>query len=157
MKLATIHGGIFSLLHYSKIISVVRYDNLRIEWIPFTGPERWGAIDGDLNDLVLRMTVTKDEVMLWLIDDIDETGITQLFHDIAGIFAHGNVWHADFAHSKVRCGYLFILQAGKLGLMGGKFLFLLLIDGIVNAAASKKSNNENGTDEEFSVRWHDSS
>ena len=44
-----------------KNISVVRYDNLRIEWIPFTGPERWGAIDGDLNDLVLRVIVTKDE------------------------------------------------------------------------------------------------
>ena len=49
----------------------------------------------------------------------------------------------------MRCGYFFILQAGKLGLMGGEFLFLLLIDGIVNAAASKKSNNENDTDEDF--------
>ena len=49
----------------------------------------------------------------------------------------------------MRCGYFFILQAGKLGLKGGEFLFLLLIDGIVNAAASKKSNNENDTDEDF--------
>ena len=128
---------------------MIGHNNLGIEGVPIACLKGRCAVYSDLYDVVLNVIFAKNEIMLWLIDDIDETGIAQLFHDIAGIFTHGNVWHADFAHSKVRCGYLFILQAGKLGLMGSKFLLPLLVDGIVNAAAGEKSNNENDTDEDF--------
>nr|DAQ53216.1 MAG TPA: hypothetical protein [Caudoviricetes sp.] len=128
---------------------MIGHNNLGIEGVPIACFKGRCAVYSDLYDVVLSVIFAKNEILLWLIDDIDETGITQLFHDIAGIFAHGNVWHADFAHSKVRCGYLFILQAGKLGLMCGEFLFPLLIDGIVNTAAGEKSNNENDADEDF--------
>lgn len=93
-----------------------------IKLVPFALRERRRAVNGDFDDLVLRVIVAEDEVMLWLIDHIGKACIFQGFDNISGIVILGKVRHFHFAHGKVRCGDFLVFQTGKFCLMDRKFL-----------------------------------
>ena len=58
---------------------MIGHNNLGIEWVPIAGFKGRCTVYSDLYDVVLSVIFAKNEILLWLIDDIDETGITQLF------------------------------------------------------------------------------
>lgn len=119
----------------AKNIVVIGHYDLSIKRVPLAGSKRRCRINGYLNYFILRMLVAKNQIVLWLIDNILEPGIAKLFHDVPGIFIKRNIRHTDFANSEMGSGDFLIFQTGKLCLMGGKGLPVFLL---VRAVYTKK-------------------
>nr|DAF86288.1 MAG TPA: hypothetical protein [Siphoviridae sp. ctx254] len=130
---------------------VVCNDDRDIDFIPVADIHARNTIYGDFDDGVIAFGRGVGEIRHWLDGDVDETGILEVLLDNTVVGGHTdlNFRHLDFAHSKVRCGYFFILQAGKLGLMGGEGSAIVRMVGGCRKAKGQKNDANCNADQRF--------